>query len=140
MPVVPEFAVVDAGILRTPHPDANRYALVPITSSRTYAKKEKLVSDRKWSEVFFDQLSIHFDGWKFYEAWRDIEKHYGADRTIVTFDPQFPCGPEGGHTIGYVAFRRVLYNMVKKYTYQWKSDISEHENESKILAKIVNMK
>jgi hypothetical protein len=30
--------------------------------------------------------------------------------------------------------------MVKNYTYQWKSDISEEENESKILAKIVNMK
>ena len=54
VPVVPEFAVVAAGILRTPHPAANRYALVPITSYRIYAKKEKLIFDRKWSDVFFD--------------------------------------------------------------------------------------
>ena len=94
----------------------------------------------KWSDVYFELLFRHFYGWIFYEAWGDIEYHFGDDRTIVQFDPKIPCGPEGGHTIGYVAFRRVLYNMVKKYTYQWKSDISEHENESKILAKIVNMK
>ena len=85
-PIVPEFAVVDAGILRTPHPAANRYALVPITSARIYAKKETSVFDRKWSHVFFEQLLRHFDGWKFYEAWGDIEQHFGADRTIVPFD------------------------------------------------------
>ncbi len=83
---------------------------------------------------------MHFDGWTFYEAWGDIEKHYGADRTIVTFDPNFPCGPEGGQTVGYVAFRRVLYNMVKEHMYTWKSDISDEANESRLLSKIVNMK
>jgi hypothetical protein len=66
---VPEFAVVDAGILRTPHPASNRCALVPITSVRIYSKKETSVFDRKWSDVFFEQLFMHFDGWIFDEAW-----------------------------------------------------------------------
>jgi hypothetical protein len=92
-PIVLEFAVVDTGILRTPHPSANRYALVPITSARIYAKKEKSVFDRKRSDVFFEQLLIHFAGWKFYEAWGDIKQNYGADRTIVTFDPKFSLRP-----------------------------------------------
>jgi hypothetical protein len=49
----------------------------------------------------------------FFKSWSDIEQRYGSDRTAVDFDPKFPCNP--GRTIGYVDFRRVLYNMVKTH-------------------------
>ena len=47
---------------------------------------------------------------------------------------------EPGETIGYVAFRRVLYNMVKTHLYSWQQNLSDSENEDRILSKIVNMK
>ena len=47
---------------------------------------------------------------------------------------------EPGETIGYVAFRRVLYNMVKTHLYSWQHHLSDSENEDRILSKIVNMK
>ncbi len=55
----------------------------------------------------------------FYESWSDIEANYGADCTKVTFDPNFPCGPDGGEVVIYFAFRQVLYNMVKTHLYEW---------------------
>ena len=47
---------------------------------------------------------------------------------------------EPGETIGYVAFRRVIYNMVKTHLYSWQHHLSDSENEDRILSKIVNMK
>jgi hypothetical protein len=61
----------------------------------------------------------------FFKSWRDIERHYGSDRTAVDFDPKFPYNPgRTKKTIGYVAFRRVLYNMVKTRLFTWKQHLS----------------
>ena len=57
----------------------------------------------------------------------DIKHRYGADSTIVTFDPKFPCGPEGGQTVGYVAFRRDLYDLIHNRTLD---EVKQHQRRT----------
>jgi hypothetical protein len=68
----------------------------------------------------------------------------GSSRAAASFGfefpPKFPCAPLSGKAIGYVACRAVLRALVTKYIYQWKDNLDDAANESKIDNKIVNMR